>query len=500
MSTTPGFKLQPFTTSRKAFVDMMAEIKPEFGFTEANLVLTGFVPSPVHASQGRTFVTALQMDSDAAELIEYTRLGLSEHITPRLSLTLPFDTLSMATIVAEINRLAKLSLEAVDVSVDAGVIVAESPYYLKLTALAESPVWYGSMLIKVEAKAPDGLLAVVVNANGLSVTGKGESGATVTVRGAGEIILGTGPVNTDGNFNVTLTSAQTNGEVLTLIQTNAFGLSSAPVTVVARDSTAPSAPTAVTISTDGRLVSGKGEVASTATVKGPASVTLGTAIVDDSGNFAVTLSAAQTNGQALSVTLTDAAGNISSPTQVVARDTTAPNAPTNLAVSVNGLTLTGKGEANSVVKATSSSGVTLGTGTVIAAGTFSVTLNPAQRNGETITVIQTDVAGNASTTTTVKAGDTTAPTAPTSLNVSVDGLTITGTGEIGSTVNVIDETDVNVGNGTVGSDGTFTVTFTEAQTGGKILGVTLTDVAGNVSLSATVVAGTAPEPEEPVIQ
>ncbi|WP_420910026.1 Ig-like domain-containing protein, partial [Rosenbergiella epipactidis] len=45
----------------------------------------------------------------------------------------------------------------------------------------------------------------------------------------------------------------------------------------------------------------------------------------------------QTNGQTLSVTATDAAGNVSSVATITATDTTAPATPTDVQVSDDGL-------------------------------------------------------------------------------------------------------------------------------------------------------------------
>ncbi|WP_241640889.1 Ig-like domain-containing protein, partial [Rosenbergiella epipactidis] len=67
------------------------------------------------------------------------------------------------------------------------------------------------------------------------------------------------------------------------------------------------------------------------------------------GTFSVTLPAAQTNGQTLSVTATDAAGNISPAATITAPDTTAPAEPSGVQLSDDGLTVTGKGEAGSTV-------------------------------------------------------------------------------------------------------------------------------------------------------
>ncbi|WP_241576877.1 Ig-like domain-containing protein, partial [Rosenbergiella collisarenosi] len=82
---------------------------------------------------------------------------------------------------------------------------------------------------------------------------------------------------------------------------------------------------------------------------------------------------AQTNGQTLSVTATDTAGNPSSVATTTAPDTTAPAAPTDVVVSHDGVTVTGKAEAGSTVAIKDADGNTLGSATVAADGSFTAT-------------------------------------------------------------------------------------------------------------------------------
>ncbi|MCU1727182.1 Ig-like domain-containing protein, partial [Pseudomonas sp. 7P_10.2_Bac1] len=357
---------------------------------------------------------------------------------------------------------------------------------LKDAAGNESPV--GTVIVG-GALAPEAPTDLVVSTDGLTLSGKGEAGLSVTIKNAAGAVIGTGTVDVDGNFVVNLNSAQKNGETLGVTLTNDQDLSSPSISVVAGDTTAPAAPTNLVVSTDGLELSGKGEAGSTVTVKNAAGEVIGTGVVGADGSFTAILNAPQKNGESLNVTLTDKAGNESVDAPVVAGDTTAPAAPTELTVSVDGLTLTGKGEAGSTVTVKNASGVTVGTGNVGADGTLTANLNPAQKNGESLTVTLTDKAGNVSQAAPVVAGDTTAPAAATNLSVSVDGLLLSGKGEPGSIVTVKTAAGVVIGGGLVGLDGSFTATLTAPQKNGETLNVTLTDVAGNVSAAAPVVAG-----------
>ncbi|WP_241618359.1 Ig-like domain-containing protein, partial [Rosenbergiella epipactidis] len=264
-----------------------------------------------------------------------------------------------------------------------------------------------------------------------------------------------------------------------------------------KDTTAPAAPSDIVISDNGLTVSGKAEAGSTVAVKDADGNTLASATVGSDGTFSVTLPAAQTNGQTLSVTATDAAGNISPAATITAPDTTAPAEPSGVQLSDDGLTVTGKGEAGSTVAIKDADGNTLASATVGSDGSFSVTLPAAQTNGQTLTVTATDAAGNTSTAATITAPDTTAPTEPSSVQLSDDGKTISGKGEAGSTVAIKDANGNTLASATVGSDGTFSVTLPAAQANGQTLTVTATDAAGNVSPAATITAPDTTAPTEP---
>ena len=92
------------------------------------------------------------------------------------------------------------------------------------------------------------------------------------------------------------------------------------------------------------MITGQGEACAAVTIRDAGGATLGTAVVAANGSYAAILTTPQVNGQALSVTQADAAGNASTPAAVTAPDLTPPAAPIGL-VSGDGTTLTGTGEA-----------------------------------------------------------------------------------------------------------------------------------------------------------
>ncbi|MBT0719666.1 hypothetical protein HGT71_15645, partial [Rosenbergiella epipactidis] len=131
---------------------------------------------------------------------------------------------------------------------------------------------------------------------GSTVTGKAEAGLTVAIKDTDGNTIGNVTVGSDGTFSVTLLAAQANGQTLTVTATDTAGNTSAEATTIVPDTTAPAAPTDVTVSDDGATVTGKAEAGSTVTIKDADGNTIGSATVGSDSTFSVTLTTVQTNG------------------------------------------------------------------------------------------------------------------------------------------------------------------------------------------------------------
>ncbi|HWH87643.1 MAG TPA: Ig-like domain-containing protein [Pseudomonas sp.] len=354
-----------------------------------------------------------------------------------------------------------------------------------------------SEIIAGDTSAPAPLSDLLVNANGTVVTGRGEVGASVTITGAGGAILGNAVVGANGTFSAQLNTPQVNGQLLNAVQTDAANNTSPGLNVTAPDITAPAAPTALVLSGAGLVLGGLGEAGATVTVRGAGGAVLGTATVAGNGSFSVTLSSAQLNGQQLSVTQSDAAGNISPPANLTVADTTAPAPLANVALNGTGLAVSGTGEAGATVSVTNAAGTVLGTAVVNAGGTFTVQLSSAQLNGQQLNVQQADPAGNLSPVFNLIASDVQAPIAASGLALAANGLTLSGVGEAGATVNVYGPGGALLGTTTVGSGGTFSFNLNTAQLDGQLLTVRLVDPAGNLSPNASVTAPDVTAPGAP---
>ncbi|MBC3499759.1 hypothetical protein HU753_27620, partial [Pseudomonas sp. SWRI67] len=232
----------------------------------------------------------------------------------------------------------------------------------------------------------------------------------------------------------------------------------------------PAQPTDLALA-DGVTLTGRGEPGATVQVRDAAGTVIGTGLVGADGSFNLTLSPAQANGEALDIRLVDAAGNSSTPLQFDAPDITPPAAVSNIVVGTDGLVLSGRGEAGATVEVRDANGNVIGTGTVLANGTFLIDLDPAAQPGEQLSLVQTDASGNASVAVEYDVPQTTAPASPSDLLIDADGTTLTGTAPAGSRVEVHDANGTLIGSAIAGADGTFTLELTPPQANGELLDV-----------------------------
>lgn len=206
---------------------------------------------------------------------------------------------------------------------------------------------------------------------------------------------------------------------------------------------------------------------------------VGTVTVPAGGEFTVTLSPAQNNGQLLTVVSTDSALNTSLPAEYQTTDTSPPGAVTNLAINTDYNVLTGRGEAGAIVTI-SFGGQVIGTGLVNSGGNFSITLSPAPGSAATLAVTQTDAASN---TSAVASFVTPLVPPPGHLNVVLagNGLTLTGTAA-GSSIRVYDAAGNLIGSGSANiGTGSFSIALNSAQLNGQHLSVTSVSLLGGES-------------------
>ncbi|MFS9371355.1 Ig-like domain-containing protein, partial [Streptococcus infantis] len=318
-----------------------------------------------------------------------------------------------------------------------------------------------------------------VTAGATAITGTAEAGSTVEVTLPGGT-KASAKADQDGNFSVPV-SALKEGDKVSVTATDDAGNKSTPTSATVPDTTAPAAPTVNPVTAGATAITGTAEAGSTVEVTLPGG-TKASAKADQDGNFSVPVSALK-EGDKVSVTATDDAGNKSTPTSATVPDTTAPAAPTVNPVTAGATAITGTAEPGSTVE------VTLPNGSKASAkaeqdGSYSVPVSGLEE-GKTVSVTATDAAGNKSTPTSVTVPDTTAPAAPTVNPVKAGATAITGTAEAGATVEVTLPGGQKV-SAKAGDNGEFSIPVSALNADDQI-SVTATDAANNTSAPTKVI-------------
>ncbi|SQC91457.1 Uncharacterised protein [Cedecea neteri] len=319
----------------------------------------------------------------------------------------------------------------------------------------------------------------------------GEAGSTLTIFDNG-LPIGQVTVGNDGNWTFTPTNAMGEGlHTITLQQTDPAGnvstITVGPTFTV--DTIPPDPVTIDTVSQDGTTVTGTGEAGDTVKVVGPNGVVLGTAQIDQTGHFTLTLSPAQTHGGTLTAQVQDAAGNVGPDTTFDASDSGFPPVPVLVSVIDDVGTLQGpltNGQATDDNRPTLSGTAEIGAlnVTIYDNGVLIWVLPPVNPDGSwtftpllpltegshsfTVTATNDNGTGGASAPFSVVV-DTVPPGLPTALTVSDDGTTLSGTAEANSKVTITDANGNTLGSATVDGTGHFTVTLTPPQLNGQIL-------------------------------
>eukprot|EP01034_Spumella_vulgaris_P035387 gene35387-biopygen30110 len=412
----------------------------------------------------------------------------------------------------------------------AGNTSAATPLVISIDSTASS-----TPAANLDASSDSGVLGdKLTNDTTPTLSGTGTAGEVITLKDASGAVIGTATVAANGTWNITPATALPFGvNTLSVTSTDAAGNTSAATPlVVTIDNVASAAPVAnLDGSSDSGVlgdkltsdttptISGTGSAGEVITLKDAANAVIGTATVATNGTWSIApVTALPAGVNTLSVTSTDAAGNISAPTPlVITIDTTASAAPVaNLdAASDSGVlgdkltndttpTISGTGTAGEVITLKDAANAVIGTATVATNGTWSITPTTALPSGaNTLSVTTTDAAGNISAPTPLVINiDSTASAAPVAnLDASSDSgvlgdkltnnttPTISGTGTAGEVITLKDAANSLIGTATVAANGTWSVTPTNTtlHAGVNTLSVTTTDSAGNTSPATPLV-------------
>ncbi|VXC95032.1 conserved hypothetical protein [Staphylococcus sp. 8AQ] len=360
-----------------------------------------------------------------------------------------------------------------------------------------------SNITVTDATAPNQPTVNRVTSEDKTITGTAEPNSTVTItfpNGTKVEAIAT----SNGSYRVAIPTNidLKGGETLNVTSTDKAGNKSTNANTTVVDVTAPDEPTINTVTSEDTQITGTAEPNSTVTVTYPDGTT-STATADASGNYTMDIPASEDliGNEELSVTATDAAGNVSTEGGTTVLDTTAPEVPTVNSVTSEDTTITGTAEPNSTVTVTFPDGTTA-TANADGDGNYTIDIpsNEDLKGGETLPVTSTDEAGNQSGEATTTVTDITAPEVPTINPVTSEDTTITGHAEPNSTVTVTFP-DGNTATAATDTDGNYVINIPtdEDLKGGEELSVASTDKAGNKSDVATTEVTDTTAPEVPTV-
>ncbi|WP_286919450.1 Ig-like domain-containing protein [Pseudomonas sp. UBA6753] len=253
------------------------------------------------------------------------------------------------------------------------------------------------------------------------------------------------------------------------------------------DTTAPAPASGLQIAPDGSSISGTAEPGATVGIDingdGQSDVSV---VVGSDGKFQIPLNPPLTNGETVTVVVTDPAGNSSPPATVQAPDF--PDAP-QINPS-NGSSLSGTAEPGSTVVLTDGNGNPIGQTTADGNGNWSYTPDSPLPDGTVVKAVVVDAAGNSGPPASIII-DGVAPAAPV-INPS-NGTELSGTAEPNSTVTLTDGSGNPIGQVTADGNGNWSYTPATPLPDGTVVNAVAQDAAGNTSgQGSTTVDSVAP--------
>lgn len=322
-----------------------------------------------------------------------------------------------------------------------------------------------------------------------TVSGKGQTpGNTITVSASNGASIGSGTVDSNGNYSVTVNRPLAGGESISVEESNGTVTSAPASKTVAKITyvliiTEPVTEGDTTVKGEGTV---EGDIVTLMDHKG---AVIGTASVDRDKQWSIDLKepavagenliAQETNGQTTSGLFSTTVKTKETGSTQLAAPTVDPDS-----VVVNSTQVTGNGVSGSPVTVKGSDGTTLGKGTIDSEGNFSVNLDNPLTAGQTIYVTQgqgeTESPAQPETVPTPTEGTLPKPT-PGELSDAATSLTVTagqnanGKVNVGNTIEVRTSAGELVGHATITDSGIVNVQLDNPASSGDIYIITETD-------------------------
>lgn len=314
--------------------------------------------------------------------------------------------------------------------------------------------------------------------NGLELHGTAEAGARISLIDGSGNLIGQTVADAQGNWSFTPALRLSDGLIVKASATDALGNVSGQTSTTV-DAVAPDTP--ILQLSNGRSISGLAEPDSTVILTDLAGNSIGVVEVDGTGQWRYVPDSVIANNTVVMVVARDAAGNVSAPASVTV-DSVAPAAP--VIHPSDGVSIFGTAEPGSAVVIYNSANQPIARVVADSLGNWSFVPGSKLPNDEVVHVTATDAAGNTSQQSTLVI-DGIPPAAP--IVDPSNGVWISGTGEPGARIILIDGRGSPLGQTLVDDTGQWQFTFSFPLNDGTVVRASAADAAGNYSGVMTII-------------
>ena len=331
--------------------------------------------------------------------------------------------------------------------------------------------------------APNPIENLILNENGQGFTASIEADSRVEVFDTEGNQVGWGYADNLGNVSGYFYQTYLKGEELTFVVIDRAGNRSTEVKQIALiDDIAPNAIENLILNEDGRRFTASVEAESRVEVFNTDGNQVGLGYADSLGNVSGVFYQTYLKGEVLTFVVIDRAGNRSPEVKQIALiDDIAPNAIENMILNEDGQGFTASVEADSRVEVFNTEGNQVGWGYADSLGNVSGMFYQTYLNGEELTFVVIDRAGNRSVEVKQTAlDDDVAPLAVKNLTITSEGI-ISGEAEPNSTVEITDQYGAFIATTYVAYDGTFSQSINLSQYQNQNISLIVKDLAGNRS-------------------
>ncbi|WP_427845927.1 Ig-like domain-containing protein, partial [Acinetobacter baumannii] len=335
--------------------------------------------------------------------------------------------------------------------------------------------------------APVAASNLVFSEDGSSLSGVAEPNTFIQIfdQNGQQVNTWNQSVNADGTFTISFGTYNLHGEEFTVTVKDRAGNVSEAVSVKAPlDDIAPNPIEHIIFNENGQSFTAQAEANSFISVKNAAGEFVGYGYVDSTGNVTGQFSQVYLKGEELTFIVIDKAGNQSIEfKQNALIDDIAPNPIENIVLDENGQNFTAQADVDSRIEVKNNAGEVIGSGYVDSAGNVSGSFYKLYLNGEELTFVVVDRAGNRSAEVKLNTLlDDVVPNPIENVIFNENGQNFSAQAEANSHIEVKNAAGDVIGSGYVDSTGKASGYLYQVYLHGEELTFVVIDQAGNRSI------------------